>query len=113
MPTETSTAMVPFHLQMDIEGFEWPVFDDYLANNTAMPFAEILLEMHTLEMPERWGATTLEQLRHFFDGLARQGYRVANNELNMRCNRRKSRNCMHFIEYTFVKTDAAGNVLLS
>ena len=78
-----------------------------------MPFDEVLVELHTLDLPEPWGVNMLERLRYFFDGLARQGYRVADSQLNLRCNRRKSRNCLHFVEYTFVKTDSSGNAMLS
>ncbi len=100
-------------VQLDIEGAEWAVFDDYFVNGTAMPFAEILVELHILDMPEGWGSNDLERLRHFFRSLAAQGFRIANSELNMRCKRKQSRNCMHFIEYTLVKMDETGNVLVS
>ena len=100
-------------VQVDIEGAEWAVLDDYFVNGTAMPFAEILIELHVLDIPQRWGYDDLQRLRHFFRGLAAQGFRIANSELNMRCKRKLSRNCMHFIEYTLVKMDDSGNVLVS
>ena len=30
-------------LKMDIEGFEWPVFEDYFSRNETLPFTEILV----------------------------------------------------------------------
>ena len=60
------SSSVSSSVQVDIEGVEWTVLEDYFANDTAMPFAEILIELHTLELPERWGATLMERLRHFF-----------------------------------------------
>ena len=50
--------------------------------------------------------------RYFFSQLARNGYRVANTELNLRCARTFSGNCKNYIEYSLVKTDDNGNVIL-
>ncbi len=99
--------------QIDIEGGEWALFDDYFINGTALPFAEILVELHVLDIPQHWGNNDLQRLRHFFSSLAAQGFRIANSELNLRCKRKLSRNCMHFIEYTLVKMDERGKVSVS
>jgi len=44
--------------------------------------------------------------------LARHGYRVANNEVNLRCNDGAlTARCLDYIEYTLVKTDEQGRVV--
>ncbi len=44
--------------------------------------------------------------------MTRNGYRVTNNELNLRCANSFSGNCKNYIEYSLVKTDDNGNVIL-
>ena len=52
--------------------------------------------------------------RYFFDGLSRQGFRIANNEINLRCRIPNLwAGCLDYIEYTLVKTDSAGDVVLA
>ena len=54
----------------------------------------------------------LADCRYFFGGLARHGYRVANNEINLRCNAGTlTARCLDYIEYTLVKTDEQGRLI--
>ncbi len=48
-----------------------------------------------------------------FDQLTENGYRIANTEPNLRCGKKLNGNCMNYIEYSLVKTDDAGNVMLA
>ena len=57
---------------------------------------------------------TIVHCRYFFDRLAAQGYRITNNELNLRCAVPAfSTNCFQYVEYTLMKTDTAGNIVLA
>ena len=51
--------------------------------------------------------------RYMFDQLTKNGYRIANTEPNLRCSKKLDRGCMSFIEYSLVKTDDGGNVILA
>ena len=46
--------------------------------------------------------------------MARHGYRVTNNEINLRCDGGDgvlSPRCLNYIEYTLVKTDERGTII--
>ena len=48
---------------MDIEGSEWQVLEEILNSNTTAPFSEILVELHTMSIPEQWGSDIRHRLR--------------------------------------------------
>lgn len=77
-----------------------------------------IAQFRALERGACEGAACLQDLtgrcRYFFDGLARQGFRVTNNEINLRCKAPSTKFqplCFNYIEYTLVKTDDAGRIL--
>ncbi len=54
----------------------------------------------------------LAERRYFFAGLVRHGYRVANNEINLRCNGGALvARCLKYIEYMLVKTGEQGCII--
>ncbi len=71
------------------------------------------VELHAHWLPKSWGADQTLRLKYFFDRMAEQQYRVANNELNLQTvNMKHDVLIPHVVEYTFVKINDRGRMIL-
>ena len=49
-------------LQIDIEGSEWQVLDEFFRANATIPFSQILIELHVPTIPRHWGSDARHRL---------------------------------------------------
>lgn len=79
-------------LKVDIEGSEWPAFNNAIWKEPNAPFSQLLIELHHIDIN-----TTIE----FFDGAKKHGFRIFSKEPNLYGFLYHPRN--QLFEYGFIK----------
>ena len=63
LPSPPGAQLSAAILQIDIEGSEWQVFDEFFRANATIPFSQILIELHVPTIPRHWGSDARHRLR--------------------------------------------------